>query len=78
MPFPLESEENVTMIFLIVGILIYAAIFLVCLSFCKISAQADRDMRMMLSRELLHSDSVGQNLFKLATKDKDSKLLPVF
>ena len=61
------------MILIVVGIVLYILILLVILAFCRISARADRDMRIICKGELSYAGSEGQNLLKLKTEDKDSE-----
>ena len=62
------------MILVIVGIVLYAAIFLISLSFFKIAARADRNMKIIWYREFSISNFVGQNLLNPPTEDKNSEL----
>ena len=61
------------MILIVVGIVLYILILLVILAFCRISARADRDKRIICNGELSYAGSEGQNLLKLKTEDKDSE-----
>ena len=56
---------------IIIGIVLYLFISLVILAFCRISARADRDMRVICEGELSYSNEEGQNTLKIKTDDKD-------
>ena len=68
-----QIEVNAILILIIAGIVLYVVILLVILVFCRISARADRDMRIICNGELSYSNSEGQNLLELTTEDKDSE-----
>ena len=58
------------MILIIVGIVLYAGMLLDILAFRKMSARADRNMRIVCYGELSYSNFVEQNLLKFTTEDK--------
>ena len=58
------------MLIIIMGIFFYLAILLVVLAFCKTSARADRDMRLICKGELSYSNAEGRNTLKLTIDDR--------
>ena len=58
------------MLIIIIGVFLYLAILLAILAFCKTSARADMDMRVICKGELSYSNAEGRNTLKLTIDDK--------